>query len=370
MRNINQKQNKSKILTSDLSEIARLAGPSLDMLAGKNVLLTGGGGFLGYELAHVLAEVGSNDGRTPLYLTIYDNFLRGKKKWLTELEKRPNVRIVEHDITLPIPAKCPKYSYIIHAASVASPSFYRRYPVETIDANVTGLRHILDYMRTRQHISPVEGMLFFSSSEIYGDPSADSIPTPETYRGLVSCTGPRACYDESKRLGETLCVTFAKQYGCRIVVARPFNNYGPGMDIDDRRLLPDLVRDMLNERDLVLLSDGSATRTFCYISDAVVGYLKILTHGRSGEAYNIGADFPEVSVTDFVNRVVKISKSRFGYTGKVLRGISEDSEYLTDNPTRRCPDLTKARTELGYAPQVGLDAGIERALAWYAEDRK
>ena len=370
MSYMNRVQYKSKVLTSDLSEIARLASSSLDMLAGKNVLLTGGGGFLGYELAHVLAEVGSHDGRTPLHLTIYDNFLRGKPNWLTDLENRPNVQLVEHDITLPIPAKCPEFSYIIHAASVASPSYYRRYPVETIDANVTGLRQILNYMQMRQPISPVEGMLFFSSSEIYGDPSADAIPTPETYRGLVSCTGPRACYDESKRLGETLCVTFAKQYGCRIVVARPFNNYGPGMDINDRRLFPDLVRDILNDRDLVLLSDGSATRTFCYISDAIVGYLKVLTNGKSGEAYNIGADFPEVSVTEFVNRVVKISNSRFGYAGKVLRGISEDSDYLTDNPTRRCPDLGKARSELGYAPQVGLDAGIERALAWYAEDRK
>lgn len=365
-----QMRNYPRILTQDLSEISKLASPSLDILAGKNVLLTGGGGFLGYELAHTLAEIGSQDGRTPLSLTIYDNFLRGKRGWLTQLEKRPNVRLVQHDITLPIPDTCPKFSYIIHAASVASPSFYRRYPVETIDANVIGLRNILNYMQTRQPISPVEGMLFFSSSEIYGDPSADAIPTPETYRGFVSCTGPRACYDESKRLGETLCVTFARQFGCRVVIARPFNNFGPGMDIDDRRLLPDLVRDITNDRDLVLLSDGSATRTFCYISDAIIGYLKVLTHGESGEAYNIGTDFPEVSVAEFVERVAKISKSRFKYAGKILRRISDDPDYLTDNPTRRCPDIGKARSKLGYAPQVGLDDGLERTLAWFAEERQ
>ena len=133
-------------------------------------------------------------------------------------------------------------------------------------------------------------MLFYSSSEIYGDPTPENIPTPETYRGNVSCTGPRACYDESKRYGETLCVNFARQHGLPIKVARPFNNYGPGLKITDGRVIPDFARNILDGTDIVMLSDGSAKRTFCYVADAVVGYYKILVKGRSGEAYNVGVE--------------------------------------------------------------------------------
>jgi nucleoside-diphosphate-sugar epimerase len=119
-------------------------------------------------------------------------------------------------------------------------------------------------LRSQSLKNPVEGFLFFSSSEIYGDPSPENIPTPETYRGLVSCTGPRACYDEAKRYGETLCVNFAQQLGIPVKVARPFNNYGPGLKISDRRVIPDFVGDIMNGQDIGRLSDGSPRRTFCY----------------------------------------------------------------------------------------------------------
>jgi nucleoside-diphosphate-sugar epimerase len=220
-------------------------------------------------------------------------------------------------------------------------------------------------MREREESQPVEGMLFFSTSEIYGDPPPTNIPTPEDYRGFVSCTGPRACYDESKRLGETLCVNFKNQYGCRVVIARPFNNYGPGLDINDRRLLPDLARDIFQGRDVNLFSDGTATRTFCYISDAIAGYLKVLTHGISGESYNIGAESPEISVANFAKKVVEIGRHHFGYQGKVSRHVSDDPDYLKDNPNRRCPDIQKARVQLDFNPKMRLDEGILRSLEWY-----
>src|SRR2546429_550100 len=145
-----------------------------------------------------------------------------------------------------------------HAAGIASPMYYRKYPLQTIDANINGLRNLLDYsVRQAERRRPVDGFLFYSSSEIYGDPAPEAIPTPEDYRGNVSCTGPRACYDESKRFGETMCVTFARQYGVPVKIARPFNNYGPGLKITDGRVLPDFARDVLNGRDLVMYSDGA-----------------------------------------------------------------------------------------------------------------
>ncbi|MBC5763631.1 NAD-dependent epimerase/dehydratase family protein [Ramlibacter albus] len=360
----------AQVLETDLEEIRTHARGSLDRLAGMRVLMTGGAGFLGYEMLHVLATIGEGDGRAPVQLTVYDNMLRGRKAWLEQLGARPHVQVVNHDITKPLPADAPAFDYIVHAASIASPIFYRQYPIETIDANVNGVRHLLDHMRARQEKNPVRGMLFFSSSEIYGDPDPSSIPTKEDYRGLVSCTGPRACYDESKRLGETLCVNFARQYGCHVTIARPFNNYGPGLSIHDRRLLPDVARDIFEGRDIVQLSDGTATRTFCYIADAVSGYLKVLTHGEAGEPYNIGTERPEISVRDFVNKAAAIGAEQHGWRGNVVQQSSDDRHYLTDNPNRRCPDIGKARTRLGYEPYVGLDEGLKRALAWYSGNRE
>jgi nucleoside-diphosphate-sugar epimerase len=236
-----------------------------------------------------------------------------------------------------------------------------------MDANVNGLRSLLDHALVQQAAGrPLTGFLFYSTSEIYGDPTPENIPTPEIYRGNVSCTGPRACYDESKRYGETLCVSFAQVHGLPVKIARPFNNYGPGLKITDKRVLPDFARDIFGARDIVMLSDGAPTRTFCYIADAIVGYYRILTRGRPGEAYNIGIEEPEISMAELAERVTAIARDRFGYTGQVVRRVSEDADYLVDNPSRRCPVITKARMELGYDPQIGVDEGLARTLVWYS----
>jgi dTDP-glucose 4,6-dehydratase/UDP-glucuronate decarboxylase len=251
------------------------------------------------------------------------------------------------------------YDFIIHAASIASPMYYRQHPLETMDANVLGLRNLLDHaVRVRP-----EAFLNFSTSEIYGDPDARHIPTEETYRGYVSCTGPRACYDESKRFGETLCVNFAKTRGVPVAIARPFNNYGPGLRLSDRRVLPDFFRDVLAGRDIVLMSDGSATRTFCYVSDAIEGYLRILLRGRPGEPYNIGAESPEISMRALAELVVATA----GAGIRITHRPSEDRDYLTDNPQRRCPVITKARQELDFQPRVALPEGLARSWAYYRD---
>lgn len=354
----------SGVIEADVALVRDRAKSELAALDGAEVLVTGGAGFLGYLLLHVLAEQGTN-------VTVYENFRRGRRQWLDDLvERSPNLRLREHDISTPLPVEADRYDWVIHAASIASPIFYRQFPIETIDANVNGIRSLLDLARTRADQGrAMQGILFFSTSEIYGDPSPDSIPTPETYRGFVSCTGPRACYDESKRLGETLCVNFARQYGVQVTSARPFNNYGPGLNINDRRVIPDLARDIFAGRDLVLLSDGAATRTFCYVADAIVGYLKVLVNGRAGEAYNIGTESPEISMRQLAEALRDNSRDLCGYTGQVITETSDDADYLIDNPNRRCPDITKARTELGYEPVVALDDGLRQALRWYQENQ-
>jgi dTDP-glucose 4,6-dehydratase/UDP-glucuronate decarboxylase len=360
-------------------------------MAGSKLLITGGAGFLGYYLVQAILHWNARPesiGR-PIQLTIYDNYIRGVPDWLIRLSSdkvrpqdctrtgrnlsagRQDLTLIRHDITQPLPQDIDDFQYIIHAASIASPIYYRLHPIETMDANVNGLRFLLEYCREQQEkAKPVKGFLFFSTSEIYGDPVPGNIPTPESYRGNVSSTGPRACYDESKRYGETLCVNFAREYDLPIKIARPFNNYGPGLKITDRRVLPDFARDALAAKDIIMLSDGSPTRTFCYVADAVVGYYKILVNGRSGQAYNIGVDQPEISIADLAERVVALARDLWDYKGKVVRHTSPDQDYLIDNPNRRCPVIDKARNDLGYTPGISLDEGLRRSLIWYIDNRQ
>jgi UDP-glucuronate decarboxylase len=362
-------KNASDVIFEDLNYICfNLKDEFLEM-AGKRILIIGGAGFLGYYLIQSILHWNRNASK-PISITVFDNYMRGLPDWLEAVENDSNFKLCRHDITTPLPEDIGDFEYVIHAASIASPMFYRKYPIETMDANVNGLRSLLEYARGQASSGKsLSGFLFYSTSEIYGDPQPENIPTSETYRGNVSCTGPRACYDESKRYGETLCVNFSKVYNLPIKIARPFNNYGPGLKITDRRALPDFAQDVLAGRDIVMLSDGAPTRTFCYIADAIVGYYKILVRGRPGEAYNIGIEEPEISIAKLADKVVAISRDLFGYKGRVVRSQSEDSNYLVDNPNRRCPSIAKARTELGYAPMIGVDEGLKRSLLWYRENR-
>ena len=365
-------KNAQEVLQADLEYIEKNLSEELPRLWGKHMLITGGAGFLGYYLVQsVLCANRSLDEAKQIRVTVFDNFIRGLPHWLKALESDQNLTLVRHDITNPLPEEMADFQYIIHAASIASPTYYRKYPIETMDANVNGLRFLLEYSKQQKNKNlPVEGFLFYSSSEVYGDPDPEHIPTAETYYGYVNATGPRACYDESKRYGETLCVNFARQHDIPITMARPFNNYGPGLKITDRRVIPDFARDILDNKDIVMYSDGSPTRTFCYVADAVVGYYKILTCGKPGEAYNIGTERPEVSMADMADRLVGIAREILGYKGSVVRQMSDEKDYLVDNPNRRCPKIGKARSDLGYKPGIDLDEGLRRSLIWYAGNRQ
>ena len=353
------------LLDRDLDYACAALKEELTSMRGRSLAITGGAGFLGYYLALVIVWWNERAGRNgQIKLTILDNFRRGRPQWLARLTNRAT--IVEFDLRSPLAKDLPEFDYVIHAAGIASPTYYRKYPIETMDANVVGLRNLLDRCVERSTAkSPVKGFLFFSSSEIYGDPPAEAIPTPETFRGNVSCTGPRACYDESKRYGETLCVNFAKTYDLPIAMARPFNNYGPGLKISDRRVIPDFAGSILKGEDVVLYSDGTPTRTYCYAADAIVGYYKVLVRGHAGEPYNIGIESPEISVTQLAQMMVTTSQRLFGYKGKVAFGKTDEPEYLVDNPNRRCPDIRKAREHLDYRPCIDIADGLERALTWY-----
>jgi dTDP-glucose 4,6-dehydratase/UDP-glucuronate decarboxylase len=357
-----------KNVQDDLDQISQNLKGHNKKFHKKVILITGGAGFLGYYLTYYFAFLRLKM-EIDVSVIVTDNFIRGRPSWLKVVEDEWSsfLKIVEHNIIDPIDDEVIKLKpdYIIHAASIASPIFYRKRPIETMDANILGLRSLLDYSLSRNNSSdPIDGFLFFSSSEIYGSPANEFIPTPENYNGNVSCTGPRACYDESKRFGETLCVNFANQENLPIKIARPFNNYGPGLKLDDGRVVSDFANNILNGEDIILFSDGKASRTFCYIVDAISGYLLILLNGVKGESYNIGIEEPEITIGNFAKIFADVGKNSFGLSSNVIFKISNDTEYNTDNPVRRCPKIDKARS-LGYNPSVSLEDGLRRTLTWY-----
>lgn len=356
----------SVVEKKDLEYIHTKAEEEFKVLSENTVLFTGANGFLGYYFLKSILLWNDLYPKRKIIVYALDIFKSGVPGWLGG---RSDVKIIRKDISKYIPPSSLQFDYIIHAASIASPVFYRKYPIETINANVQGLYNILSYMIKRKKTKKqTRGLLFFSSSEIYGDPTEGNIPTSETYRGNVSCTGPRACYDESKRFGETLCVNYSNVYHLPIKIVRPFNNYGPGLKLEDGRVIPDFASDILANEDITILSQGSSTRTFCYIADAVVGYIKILIRGKDGESYNVGIEREEISMLDLAEKMKAVAIKYLGYSGKIIKKKSSDQNYLTDSPSRRCPDISKANTELGFNPQISLEEGLLNTLSWYREN--
>jgi len=344
------------VIAEDAERLLASTRQSREAIAGRTLLLAGAGGFLGGYLLDVIA-VWNRENSRPARVLAVDNFASGVPERLNHLRGETWLRLVEHDLREPLEPGEPVH-WIIHGASIASPTFYRRFPLETIDVNVQGTRHLLDLARSPD----VQGLLYLSSSEIYGDPPPEAIPTTEAFRGLVSCTGPRACYDESKRLGETLCTTYHRLYGTPVKIGRPFNVYGPGQRLDDRRIIPDLVSSALAGGPLVLLSDGRATRSFCYARDAASAILAILCAGKDGEAYNLGNDAEEVTILEVAQTLQRVAPEA---KLTIEHRVSPDALYLTDNPQRRRPDLSKLKAIAGWNPEVSLEEGLARTMRSY-----
>ena len=345
------------VIAEDLSAILEAAQPALTKLSRATILVAGGAGFLPSYIVDTLAFANEELGTPPSHILCLDNFKTGLPDRLAHLEGRPDVSFIEHDITRPMKDLSP--DYILHGASIASPTWYRRYPLETIDINVTGTRRLLDLARS----SEVQGFVYLSSSEIYGDPPPEEIPTKEDYWGNVSALGPRACYDESKRLAETLCMIYFRSFHLPVKIVRPFNVYGPRLRLDDGRIVPDIISDALAGEQITLYSDGRSTRSFCYVSDATAAIINVLASDVFGEAFNVGNN-EEVTIRQVAETVDELSQNGSG----VRLAQSADPEYLMDNPQRRCPDLRKVIGVTGWTPRVSLREGIARTLRFYRDE--
>ena len=340
----------------DLVYIYDKVAPSRQ-LSGANVLVTGAGGFVGFYLSSVLAKFKSQLNIDRLALVD----LRDLSQHAPYNSFGGGVELVQHDMsdTTNNPLDGADFDVIINLASFASPVAYRANPAGTLKGSVSSVWQLLE--RFAATAGADKYFQIYSSSEIYGDPTPDQIPTAEDYRGNVSCIGPRACYDESKRFIETLGYVFASQSSLNISVVRPFNNYGPGMKLNDGRLPADVMNAMVRQSPMDIYSDGTPTRSFCYIADAIAGYLTALNQ-TGFSVYNIGNDMEELSVRQFIERAAGVYEQETGKTFDVQFTRSSDANYLTDNPNRRFPNLEKARAELGYTPEIDVDDGLTR---WY-----
>jgi len=344
--------NLNKIFDEDLKVIVDDIKDFSDILEDSKILVVGGKGFLGTYFVHILNSLNKILSK-PVQIFVLDNLITAKDK---QSLYDSNIQYIEKDVsknfTLDI-----ELDYIIHTASIASPPFYRKFPIETVDVNYQGTRNLLDLARNKK----IKSMLYLSSSEIYGDPTI--IPTPEAYWGYVSSTGPRACYDESKRLAETISILYYEQHKIPVKIARPFNVYGPFLNLNDGRIIPDFMRNAIKNSEIIIHSDGTPTRSFCYITDAMRAFFRILLLASPGTIWNVGND-EEISVNEVANTIKGIINNSI----QIKIEKSPDPNYITDNPQRRCPDLSRIKKLNNYHPQVKLDVGLRRLYHWYLDN--
>jgi UDP-glucuronate decarboxylase len=344
------------IIREDLGRIASANLP-WNRLRDKTVLVTGGGGFLAAYLVKSLLAVGRLY-KLNIKVICVARSTQGLDFRLSSYLGSPDLLVVQHDISQPLPCDFPHADIIVHSASQASPKYYGIDPVGTLLANSAGTMYLLEHAVK----SKAEKFLFFSSGEVYGIPVDPTKLVSEQDYGYLDPMNVRSCYAESKRIGETMCAAWAQQYDLHTCVVRPFHTYGPGMALDDGRVFADFVADVVAKRDIVLKSDGLAQRPFCYIADATIGFLTVLLCGSQAEAYNVANPVAEISIKDLAIVIASLFPER-------AIGIRVDvptitTTYLNSPIPRSCPTINKIKG-LGWSPIIDLQNGFRRTILSY-----
>ncbi len=311
------------------------------MFSRKRILVTGGAGFLGSHLCDRLLAEGHE-------VICVDNYFTGSKANIEHLFSNPRFEAIRHDVTFPLFIEVDE---IYNLACPASPVHYQHDPVQTTKTSVHGAINQLGLAKR------VGAKIFLAStSEVYGDPTEH--PQKETYRGNVNPIGPRACYDEGKRAAETLYFDYHRQHNLRIKVARIFNTYGPRMHPNDGRVVSNFIIQALRGEDITLYGDGSQTRSFCFYSDLIDGFVRLMNSDDSVTGpINIGNP-REMTVKQLAEEVLRQTGSK---SKIVYRPLPQD------DPTRRCPDITRAKEVLKWEPKVALEEGVAQTIAYFRQ---
>jgi UDP-glucuronate decarboxylase len=348
---------KKSYIVSDIAEIVQRINNDIKKFENKTVIITGATGFLGRYFCHTLI-LANKTFKSPCKIIAIDNFISSELD--NEIQSDKNVLFIKGDVRdnpQVILKEIDNIDYIIYCAGIASPYRYKKEPLLTLEIITKGLTNYLELAKKTN-----AKVLAFSSSEIYGTPESSYIPTPETYPGKCDCLSDRSAYDESKRLTDTYMKIY-HEMGVDVRTVRPFNVFG-SFSKNDFRVINSFIIKILNDEPVQVYGDGLQTRTFCYITDAIVGFFKALLYGESGQTYNIGNDKPEVSMLD----LVEILDDVVGYT--IPRNIvNPSSDYpINGDPTRRCPDISKAAKAFNYKPEVSLEEGLRRYYQWAKEN--
>ncbi|MGH7202211.1 MAG: UDP-glucuronic acid decarboxylase family protein [Planctomycetaceae bacterium] len=304
------------------------------------ILVTGGAGFLGSHLCDLLVERGDD-------VICLDNFFTGRKANIQRLLGHPRFELVRHDIVMPVFLEVDQ---VYNLACPASPVAYQYNPIKTIKTSTVGMVNMLGLAkRCRARI------LHASTSEVYGDPEVH--PQKEEYWGHVNPLGPRSCYDEGKRVAESLCMNYHHEHGLEARIIRIFNTYGPRMDRDDGRVISNFIMQALRGEPLTIYGDGTQTRSFCYVDDLIRGMMAMMEQDGETGPVNLG------NPTE--NTMIELAEAVLKTTGS--QSHLEHRPLPADDPRRRCPDITKARSLLGWSPQVDLATGLKHTVAYYRE---
>lgn len=320
----------------------------MDFYKGKKVLVTGAAGFIP---SHVVDALLLADAQ----VTGVDNLLTGNENNLVEAKKNSAFTFIEADaINAPntyLPENQASYDLIFHMASPASPPLFAKYPVETYLINSLGTHNLLQYLLT---VNPGGRFVYASTSEVYGDPKEN--PQKENYWGNVNPNGPRSCYDESKRLGETICGVHAREFRMNVRIARIFNTYGPRMNPNDGRAIPQFFTQALRKDPLTIYGDGKQTRSFCYVSDLVEGLLLLGSVDKAkGETVNLG-NLAEKTMLELAEMIKQLTQTSSG---------TSHNELPPDDPQQRRPDISKAQSLLGWQPKISFEEGLQKTYEYF-----
>jgi nucleoside-diphosphate-sugar epimerase len=290
-------------------------------------------------------------------LALARNEQKAKERFKQHLNRK-SLHFIIQDVNIPIHVEEPIH-FIIHAASQASPKYYGSDPTGTLKANVVGTLNLCELAKE----NPVKSFLYFSSGEVYGIVDENIKSVKETDYGYLDPMNVRSCYGESKRMGETICTSYHHQYNVPTKIVRPAHTYGPGMDLNDGRVFADFVRDIVQNKDIVLNSDGSATRAFCYLSDAVIAFFKILLQGKNGEAYNMANPSCEITIRELAEKLVTLFPEK---KLKVIRKDNAPKGYIASANIRNNMNIDKLKL-LKWEPQTSIEEGFYRTILSYEQ---
>ena len=338
--------NEKYYLNSDIVEIKNNLKKYLKYFSGKKFLISGANGFLGKYFIKTLLTLNNNLKKKVKIFAIDIKFDQ------SEIYLDKNVRKIKQNINdiKKLNFKC---DFVLHAAGIPSPKHYFNKPIEAIFTSITGTKKLLEYSKKNK-----SKFVFFSSSEIYGNPDKKNIPTKETYNGNVSSIQDRSCYDEGKRVGETLCYFYKIKQKIDVVIFRPFNVFGPGMPKNDYRVFPRFFNSIKNNRPITIFKNGKQTRTFCYVTDAITAMFLVIIKGKKF-VYNIGNDYPEINMSNLHKIIERNIKKKIKY-----KNIDYPSNYPQVEPQRRRPNINKIKKELNFKNIVTISDAVKKLYKW------